>query len=412
MTVGVPNLFKGIAVVIDNGIGVKEEAITQILRNIAEKGGHTITMGDVPTAAIDLEHFSNAAFFVMDWNLLNGEDGKPFPQGVQIPAALKADMVKRNIDFLQRLSRNRHAPVFIFTNEDPSEVIGHLEDADFYKGAQQSHIMVKSKADVLDKVYEVLEEWGRTRPSVVTLKTWERSVNKAANELFIDLHDKTPYWPVVFWQTFTADGVPQAAEMSRLLNRLVESRMGVSELDLSAFEEALKEQQAADATSYRKSVFSVLEGERFLRAARLSDDIFAPGDLFAVPNEQTKEISYYLNIRPECDCIRGGDGQELYLLKVRKVEPAVHPQFGQIMEEQHNEAIVHGMVEGQSYSVLFKEMKVKKAKQLLKHRVGRLLPPFVTRVQQRYSTYLQRPGLPRIPASLIEQVATSEAVPA
>lgn len=31
------------------------------------------------------------------------------------------------------------------------------------------------------------------------------------------------------------------------------------------------------------------------------------------------------------------------------------------------------------------------------NRVGRLLPPFVTRVQQRYASYLQRPGMPRIP---------------
>ena len=36
------------------------------------------------------------------------------------------------------------------------------------------------------------------------------------------------------------------------------------------------------------------------------------------------------------------------------------------------------------------------------NRIGRLLPPYITRVQQKYAHYLQRQGLPRIPKQAIK----------
>ena len=64
--------------------------------------------------------------------------------------------------------------------------------------------------------------------------------------------------------------------------------------------------------------------------------------------------------------------------------------------------VVYAMFDGATFSVKFKDMKIMKVKNIEKdaRRVGRLLPPFLTRVQQRYAAYLQRPGLPRIPAAM------------
>lgn len=45
----------------------------------------------------------------------------------------------------------------------------------------------------------------------------------------------------------------------------------------------------------------------------------------------------------------------------------------------------------------FRKLYTKKWQELKGIRVGRLLPPLLTRLQQRYSAYLQRPGLSRLP---------------
>jgi hypothetical protein len=413
MTAIVPHLFKGIAVVIDNGIG-KEDAIDQILASIKAGGGHAIGLTERPATDYDLEHFSRVSFFIMDWNLAN-DGGEPLAAGVRLPGGLHEAMVADNIAFLKRLSKNRHAPVFIFTNEDPDDVIHELStDPTLHKSVQESHILVRRKVDVTDKLYEVLEDWARNTPSVLTLKTWEKNYLRAANDLFIDLQNRTPYWPVLLWQTFGEDGVPPNVEMNRLLNRLVESRSELLDLDLTPFVEVVEEQRKKDEDSYRASMHKVLEGERFLRDERLQEGLYAPGDVFAFPVQDGKK-SFYVNVRAECDCLRGSDDMQLYLLQAKRVddvESKIDHKFGTFTSEKDGEAIIFAMMDGETYSIKFKDMKIKTLKVMNKEgavRVGRLLPPFITRVQQRYAAYVQRPGMPRIPSALYaakeEQVA-------
>lgn len=404
MTATVPHLFKGIAVVIDNGIG-KEEAIDQILATIKAGGGHAIGLTERPATDYDLEHFSRVSFFIMDWNLAD-DLGEPLAAGVRLPGSLHANMVAENIAFLKRLSANRHAPVFIFTNEEPADVEHELlADAELHKSVQESHIIVRRKVDVTDKLYEVLEDWARNTPSVLTLKTWERNYIRAANDLFIDLQNRTPYWPVLLWQTFGEDGVPPNVEMNRLLNRLVESRSELLELDLSPFVELVEDERKKDENAYRESMHKVLEGERLLRDERLQNGVYAPGDIFSFPVQDGKS-SLYINVRAECDCLRGNDDMPLYLLQakhVEDVESKIDHRYGTFTSEKDGEAIIFAMMDGKTYSIKFKDMKIKTLKQINKDkaaRVGRLLPPFITRVQQRYAAYVQRPGMPRIPLAL------------
>lgn len=404
MTAIVPHLFKGIAVVIDNGIG-KEPAIDQILASIKAGGGHAIGLTERPATDYDLEHFSRVSFFIMDWNLAN-DDAGPLEAGVRLPGGLHEVMVADNIAFLKRLSKNRHAPVFIFTNEEPADVEQELStDVELHKSVQESHILVRRKVDVTDKLYEVLEEWARNTPSVLTLKTWEKNYLRAANDLFIDLQNRTPYWPVLLWQTFGEDGVPPNVEMNRLLNRLVESRSELLDLDLEPFVAAVEEQRKHNEDSYRASMHKVLEGERFLRDERLEDGLYAPGDVFAFPVQDGRK-SFYVNVRAECDCLRGSDDLQLYLLQVKRVDDVaskIDHEFGTFTSEKDGEAIIFAMMDGETYSIKFKDMKIKTLKLMKKEeavRVGRLLPPFITRVQQRYAAYVQRPGMPRIPSAL------------
>lgn len=398
MTPVVPNLFKGIALVIDNRIG-KEPEIDAILADIKAGGGHFIALEALPGDEVDLDHFDKVAFFIMDWNLL----GEP---EMDMPAELHKAMIAQNIDFLKRLGRSRHAPVFIFTNEGIDEVVGELNaDAELRRSVEERHILVLSKSAVAGKLYEVLEQdYAASIPSVLTLKKWERAHHKAANQLFKDLHNRAPYWPVMMWQTFDDDDVPAEYELERLINRLVEARMEPMGLDLNGFVPEVEAQRKKDENAYRGSMQKVLEGERFLRDERLKADIFAPGDVFCFTGAPDA-VTYYINIRAECDCLHGSDSTELYLLRAKEIpnaESRINPKFGNFTDEKDIEAIVYAMFDGKTFAVQFKDMKIKTIKSMAKEyaRVGRLLPPFLTRVQQRYSAYIQRPGLPRIPAAM------------
>lgn len=186
--------------------------------------------------------------------------------------------------------------------------------------------------------------------------------------------------------------------LNKLLNRLVESRMDLLALQLNPFLETVGAERAKNEADYIQSMNRVLEGERFLRANRLKDGIYSPGDIFERVISKDKS-TYWMNIRAECDCLRGSDSLELYLLQVKPVEnPEISRQFGGISNEKDTEAVVFAMMDGKTYTVKFKDMQIKQLKKMTDMtRIGRLLPPFVTRVQQRCASYLQRPGMPRIP---------------
>ena len=67
------------------------------------------------------------------------------------------------------------------------------------------------------------------------------------------------------------------------------------------------------------------------------------------------------------------------------------------MYEADTESVVFGLTGGVTVSFHFAELLVEASGPWIEHRIGRLLSPYLTRLQQRYSSSLQRPGLSRIP---------------
>src|SRR3546814_4359605 len=91
----------------------------------------------------------------------------------------------------------------------------------------------------------------------------------------------------------------------------------------------------------------------------------------------------------------------MYLLKGKKVKDSKIDigKYGQITDRdpQHT---VFAMFGGSAYCFDFKKLQIGTWEDWKTHRQGRLLPPFSTRLQQKYAAYLQRTGLPTIPKIL------------
>jgi len=157
----------------------------------------------------------------------------------------------------------------------------------------------------------------------------------------------------------------------------------------------------------KDAIRKVLEGERFIRSNHLQANDIGTGDIFKEEyvDNGSNRIRYYLNIRAQCDLLRSSnpDKIELYCLKGRVIDentinkksgiPFIEGQF----IEKVNHAIIGCIDDGIIIEFLFRDLKVKKWKDLKNKRIGRLLPPYITRIQQRYALYLQRQGLPRTP---------------
>ena len=129
------------------------------------------------------------------------------------------------------------------------------------------------------------------------------------------------------------------------------------------------------------------------------------GDLFKLPRGK-----FLLNLRPDCDCIpRDGqqhiDRVQLYCVEGKRMTNGeLRKQYRERtgdFEERVWEVVVFAACEGKSVRFDFRKLRIEEFSELKDKRIGRLLHPFLTKIQQRFGLYLQRQALPRIPDAAV-----------
>ena len=128
-------LFKGIAVVIDDEIKDKKATIWNLVNQFNEEHIPHTENENHPTIS-DIEHWNDISFILLDWKLRIGS------------AELSEYEIIENIDFLILAKENCFAPIFIFTNQSVSEVEHILIENNLYFEDQNNIIFIKSKRDL------------------------------------------------------------------------------------------------------------------------------------------------------------------------------------------------------------------------------------------------------------------------
>lgn len=98
----------------DDGIGQVydgvPDGIDDIVQAIKSAGGHAVVLNALPVEDDELDGFSNAAFFIMDWNLhgsaLQTGGVDPELMGLQL-GGLGDDYELQNVAFLKKLRTPR-----------------------------------------------------------------------------------------------------------------------------------------------------------------------------------------------------------------------------------------------------------------------------------------------------------------
>ena len=392
------DLFKGIAVVIDDEINDATANISNILSQITKEGIPFLAYTGIPSDQI-ISNFQNLSFLLLDWRLIEGEIiSGDLQGGVKAPPTLRAFEADRNIEFIKKLKDICFCPVFIFTNEDQNEIIEKLKRGGVYSTDKPNHIFVKSKSDITGrtKLVKEIDKWIKSSPSIYVLKEWENRYQQSKNKLFADFQELSPIWPKILWKNFADDDANQSLELANLISRNLHTRM----IPFEFSDEILRRRGRKIEKSELKSV---LEGERYLCNENLHENDIAPGDVFKISRR------YYINIRAGCDLLPRGetdlDDVQLYLLKGCKLSPGktnkiFKKEYGHF-DEMESQAIFFPLDDGQAIDFRFKELEIKKWSDVKIFRIGRILPPYINRIQQKYGLYIQRQGLPRLPKNAI-----------
>ncbi len=388
------NLMAGIAVVIDDALGDPDEGEDLIGAIVGwfetEWELPFVRSSTLPKRAVWPNLLRAASFVLLDWRLW-GSAGDMAKEAV----------VEEIKEFLIS-ARESLVPVFILTNESPDDVTAELDQlpdevyAEPTSGTNFVFVEQKSgfwSGDTVD--VGKLQEWVFGNASVYALKTWEYVLEGAKAELFRAMCGRNVDWPRVFWDAYVTDRAQPSASLTNLINDSLCGRM-----QMDGFEEAhLK----GDYGSVSDSDLRGLIAEASFRSAKaLPKEEVRCGDLF-----EGETRKYWLNVRPDCDCIpRDGrdvgdvdiycvEGKRLKRGELRRLFKNGH------FEERVSQSVVFGVHNGRSILFDFGKFRVCKYAELRDKRLGRLLHPYITRVQQRHALYMQRQALPRVPEAAV-----------
>ncbi len=376
-------LFGGIGVIIDDAFEHKNDDIVYKIKESFEKKNIPILTFYKLQELSMVAHFKNVSFIILDWNLTE-------------TSSIPEVVVQENIEFIRKVNSYAYLPFFIFSNEAPEDIIFKLNDANIYS----KNIFVKQKQDLRTsrQLFSVITKWIKETPSIYVLKKMEASISKSKNDLFWDFQNINSDWVYILQKTITSDGADPNIDLLNILFKNLIARTNYTEFNLPS--------KRIKNVNLKDDIRKVLECERFLTKNLPNKPCF--GDIFKITNNG--HTSYLLNIRPDCDTIRGGDNIELYCLKGRivdeekinnKSKDAIKFEKGSFINRINNTYIPF-IDKGLIIEFLFNELKIKKWKDMKNSKIGRLLPPYITRVQQNYSLYSQRQGLPAIPEKAIK----------
>ena len=268
----------------------------------------------------------------------------------------------------------------------------------------KSQIFIKSKAELTEEgaLFQKIGEWVDGVSGVYVAKAWDNAFNKAKNQFFAEMANNTSHWPKALFDAATEDSTEPGEEITQAISQNVISRMQPIVIS--------KEQIDKDtAIPSRDEVLGIMKGQFFLEKASEAPMV---GD-FYVAKELGHSEKYYINIRPTCDCVgRVGNDGLMYLLMCTQVTGKKSADLYNTKDGHFNEtvgcAIVGPLYKGKIYHINFKTIEIVKYDDWKDKKVGRILPPIINHITERYSLYIQRQALPRIPKEIIPEIAQED----
>lgn len=394
----IEKLFQGPGLVIDDKVYENSgDSIVRIVDFLESKG--------IPLAKYNTiqdfkgENCRKFSFVLLDWELVSIEDsdGNPIQGAEEASKTVKEDLIK----LLKEVLNTCYIPIFIFSNVYPKNIEKELRKAGIEAKDPSVPILIKHKSDLItDKgvlVLDKIREWVDKMPSIYVLKEWENAVDNAKTDTFKSLAN-THSWPSIMWNAAHEDHVNESEEMFDLISQNVFGRMWRVSIEKEQLDKDDIEKPNTD------DLLNVLSIQRFDN--RVNRDVSTTGDFYKIGSK------YYVNVRPACDCVIRGDDTNVYLIQAQPITRTSAKnnfltEFG-TFSEKNNEAIIGPLYNKKFFQFFFHSTYIYEYETIKESKIGRILPPFIRHITERYGLYIQRESLPRIP---IEAVYSTDEIP-
>jgi len=411
MTAPTDDVVRGAAVVIDDRIG-QETDVDDLLGQLRDASIPTVQLKALPPIE-SLVHWKQFALIVMDWALTDsGEESEiHLPSGLTLPSTLSQEVVDRNIEFISALLDGTALPIFVATNEDVATVNGALSDGlteTFPDYGERVHVF--NKSELKPNLLETIGSWLASRPALQVLDSWRRTYVAAEVSVFHQFAQAQHDWVASIQRAASADETDVQVMLRDLIAANVFNRIGPLEIDLG---DAPADGSLADATSLRR----VLHYSAVVPDSSLSGSEVSTGDLFVAEDAVEPFESIKILLTPECDltlrdqCWRFTTLAATRNPRTSKQSKNRAAEAWKASKSKDLQLTVNLLTEDcAEYDVAINEWSSEMVTPSRSDasfviwpghkRIGRLLPPYSTFLQQNFALVAIRKGMPRLPADL------------
>lgn len=436
----IEKLFAGIAVIVDDEINQQDSSICNIRSLIEEKNIPVLSYEDIPKVEI-IDAFTNVSFIVLDWEYIHNPIADvSMEERFLVPPTLHEDKEEELLNFIKEIMAKLFVPIFIFTARAPERIKEILQENDLWSVGHPNRIFIQQKDNLesSENLFGAIENWVKEMPSVYVLKEWEKNISSAKNNMFLEMYGYSPNWVGIIWKMLKEDSIDNQSEFGNFVTRNFVNRI----YEYKFLEEYLH----ITGEISQKELSTVIEGERYIQYSAQPVQAYT-GDLFK------KNGNYYLNIRAQCDLARpdsnGEYNPQLYCIKGQRLKNKdiatediqlttegnlqfgsgkkfSLEQLGQMCktEEELNKfnnnfkkhrngvffnkgdllgkkpEVIVACIAGESAIKFQLDLIPFSYMEMKEFRKGRLLPPYITHVQQRCSQYIVREGVMPVPPDL------------
>ena len=420
-------LFKGIVVIIDDKINDTSSKIFEIKQEIEKKDISVVCYDNIP-AIEKISSFSNASFIILDWSFSDLDGNGDLDERISMGATNKKEEEERIIKLIKRINNDFFIPLFIFSDETEENIKEKISEREVLE-----RIFVRQKSSFLkENLFKEIEKWVKENPSVYVLKKVENNLFETKHKIFIEMNKNSSEWVKIVWDLLKKDSSNDFnQEFGNFLTRSIFNRLKNYEFNEDYMNKLGKEEEKK-----KEELIKIIQSERFITNNKNDYKQAYTGDLYK------KNENYYLNIRAQCDISREHN-PSLYLIKGKKIEGkeikkdlkikdkklcfsneekydiktiddeeikkinekltkhknGIFMHYGEFLEKK-TEAFISCVAGEIAIKFDLKSLQIEKFDEWKDKYIGRILPPYITRIQQKFGQFIVREGILPVPEDI------------
>lgn len=382
------------AIIIDDEVYKQRTRINKIKNEFEEKGISFVCCEMIPEKKL-WDSYHNLSFIIVDWRFVPQID-----YGREVGSGYYEAQENEVMAFVEYIYLKFFMPIFILSQEDKTPIIEKLKTRENLKKALDRKQIVVMRKNTLNatKIEGLIRRWCVNNPDVYTLKNIDNALQSARDELLCSLSKYDKRWPLIVYKTIQDDEpVEINDEYSEFLISNLIGRIPSIEYDTTIMGQKFRKMDHLD----------LIELYSNAKIVKYSDDDksgFHTGDIYL--SENLEEKKYIINITAGCDLRK----KKMICLKGKPVaipKEQFDPKVGLI--QRNDMALIpsffsHECVEFRYSDYLSKdfkngyEIRLGSGRDTINYkRVGKLIHPYITFLQEGFSHYICRTGMMRHP---------------